>query len=114
MFTNNRKEKTTHYRYERGYSCFGEKKSIDLIEFYTIKETEYGFWIKPKRWIDLEEKIFVLKVSKKRYAYQTKEEAYSSFVIRTYKSLGYSEAAVNRAKAFIKLIKEFDETTLKQ
>jgi len=102
-------KKTTHYRYERGYSIFDENTKytckIELIEFYTTKETDCGYWIKEvlNTW---KSERFVLKQSNKRYAYPTTKEAFNSFKIRTNKSLGYARGNVHNAKVFLELIKE--------
>jgi hypothetical protein len=92
-----------HYRYEREYFYFGNPlndKGIILLEFKAVRETKQGYWLK----LHYKKEKFVLKDSKKRYAYPTKEEAFNSFVIRTIKSFDYASRDVENAKEFIKLI----------
>lgn len=53
---------------------------LELRTYNLIKETEKGFWIGDKcsgykKWIP--------KISKKRFAYPTKEEAIKNFIART-------------------------------
>lgn len=50
---------------------------LSLITFDLVKETKKGYWIGQyfPKWIP--------KVSKRRYAYPTKEEAMQNFVART-------------------------------
>lgn len=97
-------EITKHYRYDRNYSLFGEIKSIKLIEFETLRETDCGYWI--KRQFDKER--FVLKDSNKRYAYPTKKEAFNSFRIRTAKAYGYAKRDLNNSIEFINLVNEHE------
>ena len=94
-----------HYRYERKYPIFGpDKEEIELLEFKSVRETTYGYWLK----IPYSKDKFVLKVSNKRYAYPTKEEAFNSFRIRTLKSKDYAERDLDNAMIFIKLIDEHE------
>ncbi|MCP4053735.1 MAG: hypothetical protein GY739_11850 [Mesoflavibacter sp.] len=93
-----------HYRYERCYGLMADIKEIELIEFKTIKETPFGYWIQ-NGWL---KKKFVLKHSSKRYAYPTKEEAFNSFKIRTIKSFHYASRDVENAKTFIDLINKHE------
>jgi len=89
------------------------EKSIELIEFETVKETTYGYWIRLKDSPYSKQK-FVLKQSKKRYAYPTKDEAFNSFRVRTYKSLEYAKRDVENATDFVKLIEDFEINHLKK
>lgn len=94
-----------HYRYERKYPFYdGIKKQIELLEFETLRETNSGYWIK----INPYREKFVLKDSRKRYAYPTKKEAFKSFRIRTLKSKDYARRDLDNAIVFIKLINEHE------
>lgn len=108
------KVQLTHYRYIREYPFFedeGEKR-IEIEEFETVKETPCGYWIKPKGSSPLYKQRFVLKVSRKKYAYTNKEDAFESFRIRTSKSLGYAKRDVKNAAEFMKLIADFEINSL--
>jgi len=102
------KLKLIHYRYERDYGTFIGEVNIKLIEFETLRETEFGYWIK----LPYRKEKFVLKDSNKRYAYPTKKEAFNSFDIRTNRAAGYAERDLDNAREFLKLIDEFDINTL--
>ena len=94
-----------HYRYERKYPVFeSDKREIELLEFETLRETPSGYWIKRKYY----KEVFVLKDSRKRYAYPTKKEAFNSFKIRTLKSKAYAERDLRNAISFINLIDKQD------
>ena len=97
-----------HYRFERNYDI--EVSKIKLIEFNLIRETDCGYWIKEFGGF---KEIFVLKLSKKRYAYPSKIEAFESFKKRTKKSKEYAERNLLLANRFLKLIDEFDENNIK-
>lgn len=99
----------SHFRYidgESSYSFeFGGKAYYppQLIEFRTLKETPCGFWIyqisdwrNNKRWVS--------KTSRKRYAYPTVEEALDSYLIRKRKQIGYAEDTIERANDMIQAI----------
>jgi len=93
----------THYRYERRYSLDQTVKSIELIKYEAIRETNGGYWLKQQYSADK----FVLKVSNRRFAYPTKEEAFDSFTKRTKKSFQYAKRDMLNAETFLMLIKEF-------
>lgn len=99
----------THYRYERGYNFFDYENDcyIDLVEFVTVKETKCGFWIRRSDFIFARKDVFVLKDSRKRYAYTTKEEAFNNFKARTEKSLQISLNYAKSARRFLELSKTF-------
>ena len=99
-----------HYRYTRDYDFldFVSGRKISLIEFITKRETKHGYWICRKGWSNYKDaERFVLKNSKKRYAYPTKEEAFNNFKLRTESSLRFAKSNVESAEVFIKLINEF-------
>ena len=96
----------THYRYVRDYGFFQPLcERIELVKFKTLRETKQGYWIGEG---DAEER-FVLKDSRKRYAYPTKKEAFNSFKIRTRKSAGYAQKDLDNARRFLDLIDKFEE-----
>lgn len=100
-----------HYRYERKYLYFGKigdkNKAIELLEFKAVRETKHGYWLKLNNY----KEKFVLKLSQKRYAYPTKEDAFNSFRIRTIKSFHYASRDVDNAKSFIDLINNHEMNT---
>lgn len=100
-------QKLIHYRYERKYSLHGSKTVIELVEFKTLRKTYSGYWIQEMGY-SWRKEIFVLKESRKRYAYPTKKEAFNSFRIRTKKSLAYAERDFDNSRLFLELIKQHD------
>ena len=99
--------KITHYRYTRDYNVFDFKNpyEIKLIEFVTKRETKKGYWISE---IGSRLEKFVLKESRKRYAYKTKEEAFENFKKRTESCLEISNNNAKLAESFLELIKDFN------
>ncbi|QQV90458.1 hypothetical protein Harreka1_51 [Olleya phage Harreka_1] len=97
----------THYRYTRGYNFFDydNEHKIELIKFITKRETEKGYWISE---VGSRFEKFVLKESRKRYAYPTKEEAFHNFKRRTQSALDISLNSVKSAKSFLKLTETFE------
>ncbi len=95
----------THYRYEREYPLFDNKYKLRLEVFDVIKETKHGYWISQKGFSSW--KKFVLKVSAKRYAYPTKEQALNNFILRTRSAKKYAEANLKHANAFIEAFENF-------
>lgn len=77
---------------------------IILRKFKAIKETPRGYWI-----LEGSKKKFILKESRKRYCYPTKEEAWGNFVARKRKQLEILEHRVSTIKHVRRLIKEIDE-----
>ena len=92
-----------HYRYQSCYPFLSGNKSIELIEFDTLRETDCGYWIRESLYLSDKER-FVLKQSNKRYAYPTKKEAFNSFRIRTLRSYQHSVKSVKNAADFIDLV----------
>ena len=100
------------YRYElMRYSSvdqFGDSipttPRLTLTQYGLVRETPKGYWIEAyykggdahslrhsdQRWIP--------KVSKKRYAYPTKEEALDNYIRRTTIRVGHLESQMNDAK----------------
>ena len=107
-----------HYRYETTlihHEYLPSIVRINLIEFESVKETNFGFWIietslleyyKLKR--SYAKPTFVLKTSKKRYAYPTKKEALESFIIRSNKRVSYLKRDLNNAEMVLIKIKELN------
>jgi len=105
--TNSTEEENSinHYRYVRSYGVFSnEKDKIELEISKEIRKTKCGYWIH----LYGDKEKFILKNSKKKYAYPTKELALNSFKIRTKRSLDYAVSNKKKALSFIKLIKEFN------
>lgn len=88
------------YRYEEmQYYQIGVK--IHLMEFDFIKETPCGYWIKLFSFCD--DKKWVSKTAKKRFAYPTKEEALSSFIARKTRQIEILEAQLSNARMALML-----------
>ena len=106
------KNQTTHYRYERDYNdVFAEETCIKLVEFETRKETQYGYWIYKKGYKNYSTRDkFVLKKSKKRYAYPSKEEALLNFKTRTEMSKRLAKLNLKSADKFLKILEKFEIT----
>ena len=92
-----------HYRYERYYGYDVKDRKIELIEFKTLRETKNGYWIE----LYMGKEKFVLKTSRKRYAYPTKQEAFKSFEIRTKHSLKYARRDMKNAEYFLQACESF-------
>jgi|GEM_PF-1282883 len=70
--------------------------------FTMVKETPCGWWIVgagPYTWG--EKKRWVSKTARKRFAYPTKEEAWTSYKMRKKRQVQIYEARLRRAKAFL-------------
>lgn len=85
--------------------------SVFLDVFIAIKETPKGYWIKKygEHKYPWTKKRFVLKKSKRRYAYPTKEEAWNSYRIRAQKRIWYLRrqlAVASAALGFVDLEKQ--------
>lgn len=87
------------YRYTEDFS-FEEYENADelrLIEFKVEKETKCGFWIREHK--NYGKLKFVLSGDNgKRFAYETKEAALLSFIIRKERQILHNEIAVRLAK----------------
>ena len=93
------------------------KYQINLEAYEIIKETRCGYWIKisdsywPRDVIPKDCQKFVLKWDfrnnyrpPKRFAYATKEDAYTSFKIRKDQQKGHQERALKRCNIILKMI----------
>lgn len=74
--------------------------SLRLNEYDLLKETEKGYWIGFGRFGGghFHWKKWIPKVSKKRYAYPTKEEAMTNFIKRTEKRIKILENQISFCK----------------
>jgi hypothetical protein len=83
------------YRYEEvNYHQVGIK--IFFTEFDLLKETPCGYWIY-KNYTD--DKRWVSKTAKKRFAYPSQDEALSSFIARKTRQIQILEAQLINAKS---------------
>lgn len=108
-----------HYRYQAKvihHECLPSTVRIELIEFESVKETRGGYWIIEESLLKYYEQkrsyakpVFVLKQSRKRYAYPTKEEAFKSFEIRSGRRVSYLKRDLNNAEIILNKIKEFHD-----
>lgn len=91
------------YRYEEiQYSRIGIK--VLEREFEFLSETPCGYWIKLFEMFD--DKKWVSKTAKKRFAYPTREEALSSFIARKTRQVDILEGQLASAKMALMLGKE--------
>ncbi len=79
---------------------FTDGPRVILAEFNLIKETPCGWWIqRMDQWNYLtENKRWVSKTTRKRYAYPTKEEALVNFKARKRRQIAILEYQLDRAK----------------
>jgi len=83
------------YRYEEiNYHQIGIR--IFFTEFDLLNETPKGYWIY-KNFTD--DKRWVSKTAKKRFAYPTMEEALSSFIARKTRQIQILEGQLTNAKS---------------
>lgn len=85
------KSPSSFYRYKIVFYGERNEPKIELDKWKLFKETRAGFWIVPEilpleRW-----KKWIPKKSKKRFAYPTKEEAFTNLKARTYRRAGILE-----------------------
>lgn len=94
------------YRYNTNLCASGDDDygfhvscRVELVEYDMIKETPKGYWIGYNlfrdTWFD---KHFVLKDSKKKYAYPDKETALESFIIRKQRQIERCESDIGYAR----------------
>lgn len=82
------------YRYED--LAFSDKVQIIEKTFELVKVTPCGYWIKENSWF-AEEKRWVSKTTKKRYAYPTQKEAMISFKTRKRMQIQILQGRLNQA-----------------
>ena len=97
------------YRYDDVSYESGPK--IILSTFKVIKETPCGWWI-IQQWGDWctpdEDKRWVSKIARKRYAYPTKEEAMISFTARKTRQLSFLKAQTSYVEEILDLIEDYE------
>ena len=109
------------YRINAEIDCFNFDLGLEIAkaqvdQFHLLRETRCGYWIVPA-WamgygLNRERhKKFVLKNSRKRYAYPTIEEALVSFRKRCALRVSHAEYQLQNARAIWELSKEFDPLT---
>tara|TARA_R110000868_G_scaffold202172_2_gene449694 strand:- start:959 stop:1324 length:366 start_codon:yes stop_codon:yes gene_type:complete len=76
-------------------------------EYDIVKETPKGYWI---GWGDTKYK-FILKVSKKKYAYPTKEGAMVNYIKRTESRIKILTSQLDFAKASLGVANDLQNTT---
>lgn len=79
---------------------------LEINEYNLIKETEKGYWIGSGCLNSTLWKKWILKQSKKRFAYPTKEEALINFIKRTEKRIDILENQILFCKLGLNLAKE--------
>lgn len=100
------------YRYDIAYTHLNNVE-IALHKFDLLKETPQGYWIVPNlRWHSLEakekHKRWIHKVSRKRFAYPTKEEALYSFIMRKKKQIIYCKRDMRNAEAALNIARKIE------
>lgn len=92
-----------------------EEMSVIMEEFRLVKETTCGYWITPVDYtfsfgLLEEDKRWVPKKSRKRFAYPTKKEAIISYIARKRSQIRILENQYNRAKDNFKIGIKIAET----
>ncbi len=98
-------------------SSWADGTELFLREFETVKETECGHWVKEVRfgYVDEDEKSrFVLKLSKKRLCYLTKEEALKSYMKRKERQILIQTGQINKAKRMLGIAKSMEQQPKKE
>jgi len=85
------------YRYEESKTL---NNPVILKVFKVIKETPCGYWI--KLFYRGNDKKWVSKTTKKRYAYPTKQEALTSFKARKRRQIEILNSQLIRAKSALR------------
>ena len=99
------------YRYvmEMNGSSKGENfpmPKVTLLTFPLLKETKCGYWIDvPYSQKNLGRK-WILKVSRKRWAYPTKERAMVNFIKRTQKRRGYASWETRSCEIALNMVRD--------
>lgn len=87
------------YRFEDQFTENGTR--LNKRTFEVIKETPCGYWIKLFWWDD--DKKWVSKVAKKRFAYPSEQEAMRSFKARKRRQIEILEGQLSNARAALRL-----------
>jgi hypothetical protein len=87
-----------YYRYKTKY--IGDYRTpVELVVYEIYKETEKGFWIVPVDDFYPIDKHFILKKpGRKKYAYPTKKEALTNYILRTEKYKKILEDSLHHCK----------------
>lgn len=80
------------------YRYYNNSSYIYLKEHKVIKETPCGYWIEEDDNWTLNDKKWVSKTSKKRFAYPSLEEAANNFILRKKRQIAILQAQVNISK----------------
>jgi hypothetical protein len=97
------------YRYE--YFQYGETSTevkIALRKFHAYKETKCGYWIR-----DFGKNRWVRKTSRKRFAYPTEQEAWTSLRLRTKRRRAILKAQLRQCDAILNIMNKDDNTKIK-
>jgi len=98
----------TFYRYDTTYDEYNGVE-IRIEEFILHKKTPKGYWIIPSWMKDRSDAseakyaTWILKSSKKRFAYPTKQEALTSFIRRKTQQIRYCKRDINSATAALRI-----------
>jgi hypothetical protein len=89
-----------YYSYEfKPYDEYGPFDKLYIKEYRVVKKTKKGVWIKSiNPWGLGYEQHFVLNDSRKKYAYQTKEQALFNFIKRKEIQIRYTERNLRNEK----------------
>lgn len=88
--------------YQYDTSTWEYYPKITLTEFESVKETPCGYWIiraNLPHWIQLPKKRWISKTSRKRFAYPTKQEALTSFIMRKKRQIQILDIQLDSAKS---------------
>lgn len=103
------------YRYEyttrqriSGYPVYDAH--IRLETFHLIKETPAGYWIGFK--LSNNKFKWVAKVGKKKYAYPTKEEAFTNLKLRTKRRLKILTSQLKQCESAVAAIENYNINTI--
>lgn len=86
----------------------GHRKKLVVHEYPVLKETEKGVWIG----FCWEERRFVRKSGRKRFAWPSEEEAYESFKARKRKQIRILLAQIHAAEEFLFMAESRDVSDL--
>jgi len=95
------------YRYEILYSNSEEETSVVLRVYPVVRETEYTYFINPRRPVAGDKLKRLKKDAMKTFAFDTKEKALKHFINRTKRRLGWYEYWTNECEKGLELRKEY-------
>lgn len=96
------------YLYRVDDVCYTTGVRIEKRKFKVVKETPCGYWIDLFEFFD--DKKWVSKTGKKRYAYPTEEEAMTSFKARKKRQIQILSDKLSRARRALFMV----DPTLRQ